>query len=236
MVGLATGIYVGVQTQKPVTNLVGPIGNFESGTWTVPTSQQGYVLISSTHKFGSMSLVMRQAAAATELTYTLTSNGQTLVPLDNTHTYYVSIWVNTQSLETSCDIYWPIAEPSVLSGAKNTKANEWQQHSAIVKRNSFTNGEYPVRIDTNNYPGNTVRVYFDGLMIVDLTAAFGAGNEPDKDWCDANISFTETTMTTTRSVARNVNNVYVGIGGVARKVKKAYIGVDGVARLFYEKN
>ena len=33
--------------------------------------------------------------------------------------------------------------------------------------------------------------YTDGLMIIDLTEAFGAGNEPSQAWCDANIPFFE---------------------------------------------
>ncbi len=32
-------------------------------------------------------------------------------------------------------------------------------------------------------------VNYDGMMLVDLTARFGAGNEPTKAWCDANLSF-----------------------------------------------
>lgn len=229
---MARNIYIGVPVTKTVTNLIGQIGDFEDGTWKVVDSEKHCVL-SSTHKFGAKSLVMRQAEAATELLYTLKNNGQILVQLDNTHTYYASIWVNTQSLETSCDIYWPIAEPSVMSGAKNTKINEWQQHSVVFKRNMFTNGQYPVRIDANNYPGNNIRVYFDGLMIVDLTATFGAGNEPDKAWCDQNIAFTTSTTTVNWSVSRKVSNLYLGVGDKARKVIKGYIGVNGVARQFF---
>lgn len=35
----------------------------------------------------------------------------------------------------------------------------------------------------------------DGLMILDLTASFGVGNEPTKDWCDANIPYFDGTYT-----------------------------------------
>ena len=31
--------------------------------------------------------------------------------------------------------------------------------------------------------------YADGLLLIDLTAAFGAGNEPSKEWCDENIDY-----------------------------------------------
>ena len=33
------------------------------------------------------------------------------------------------------------------------------------------------------------RKSYDGLMLIDLTEAFGSGNEPSKEWCDANINY-----------------------------------------------
>lgn len=32
-------------------------------------------------------------------------------------------------------------------------------------------------------------VYVDGFMLIDLTAIYGAGKEPDQEWCDTNIRF-----------------------------------------------
>jgi hypothetical protein len=32
-------------------------------------------------------------------------------------------------------------------------------------------------------------MWFDGIMLIDLTEAFGAGNEPSVSWCDANIPY-----------------------------------------------
>ena len=34
-------------------------------------------------------------------------------------------------------------------------------------------------------------IWIDGVMLLDLTAAFGAGNEPAKEWCDENIPYFE---------------------------------------------
>ena len=31
--------------------------------------------------------------------------------------------------------------------------------------------------------------FFDGLVVIDLTATFGSGNEPDKEWCDRHINY-----------------------------------------------
>lgn len=40
-----------------------------------------------------------------------------------------------------------------------------------------------------NYAPTTDNVNCDAFGVVDLTLAFGAGNEPDKAWCDANIDY-----------------------------------------------
>lgn len=32
-------------------------------------------------------------------------------------------------------------------------------------------------------------MYVDGAMLIDLTASYGAGNEPSKEWCDSNIPY-----------------------------------------------
>lgn len=38
-----------------------------------------------------------------------------------------------------------------------------------------------------------------------------------------------------KEVARNLNNIYLGVDGVAQKIKRGYIGVNGVAKRIYEK-
>lgn len=38
-------------------------------------------------------------------------------------------------------------------------------------------------------------IYFDGLLVIDLTATFGTGNEPDKEWCDNHIDYFNGTTT-----------------------------------------
>ena len=37
-------------------------------------------------------------------------------------------------------------------------------------------------------------VYWDDIMVIDLTAIFGAGNEPDKTWCDTHIVYDDSNM------------------------------------------
>ena len=232
---MAKKAYIGVQTSHTYTNMLGGIGDMETGAVYKTTAEAAYLKNSSQHKFGSGSQAFQQSDSATELTYTLrNSAGQMSFALDNTHTYYFSVWINQRtSLNITFDCYWPIAEPPIMSGVKNTALNTWEQHSAVFTRSGFTSGTYPMRIDCNNYPGNNALMNVDGMMLVDLTATYGAGNEPTKEFCDQYFAFTTGTNTVTIPTAREITKMYIGVDGKARKVKKAYVGVGGKARLFY---
>ena len=176
-----------------ITNLVGSIGSFESGTWLLTTAEKAYVHIVSDHvKYGASSLRIMGDTAEFERTYTLRNSGGVVKPtLDPTHKYYVRVETYQEEATGSTDIYWPIAEPSMLAG-QSGPAGQWNVCSAVADRSSFAAGSYEMRIDYNN--ANTAgRMWFDGLMLVDLTDAFGAGYEPTAAWCDANIPFTAST-------------------------------------------
>ena len=62
----------------------------------------------------------------------------------------------------------------------------WYTESAIVDVTAVNGTSYVIR---NFIVNPEATLYSDGLMIIDLTEAFGAGNEPSKEWCDANIPF-----------------------------------------------
>lgn len=225
---MAKEIYIGGPSAG---NMIGALGDMESGMVYKTTDEAEYVKNSSLCKYGSGSQAFQQSASATELSYTLRdASGTQVYPLDSTHMYYFSIWVMQRtSLNLSIGVNYGITVP-ILSGSKNTQLNVWEQHSAIFTPSQKAG--YPIAIICNNYPGNNALVNVDGLMLVDLTEAFGAGGEPDIAWCNANIPFT-TSRETTYGIARKIKKCYIGVDGVARKIKKAYIGVDGVARLIY---
>lgn len=176
-----------------ITNLVGSIGSFESGTWLLTTAEKAYTYISTARKkYGSNSLQMKGDTSVFERTYTLhNSDGVMQLTLVPAHKYYVRVETYQEEATGSTDIYWPIAEPSMLAG-QSGPAGQWNVCSAVVDRSSFAAGSYEMRIDYNN--ANTAgAMWFDGLMLVDLTDAFGAGYEPTAAWCDANIPFTDST-------------------------------------------
>lgn len=190
---LGGGIIGGGAKEKKyiITNLIGPIGNFERGTYQHATG----ITYSTRHKYGEYSIALQGSADAGETTYTLVNADGTVVKphLYPTHKYYVSCWLLQTAVNGSMDFYWPIAEPVAMSGMTVPAASEqdFSRVSKIFTRESFTEGDYEVRIDYNNN-NSTTYMWYDGLMLVDLTATFGAGNEPSKDWCDYYLDFTET--------------------------------------------
>lgn len=130
------------------------------------------------------------------------STGTEIKPtLNNTHKYYFAAWLYQNSQNGSFDFYWPVAEPSVISGA-TAVSGQWTKVSAVVNRSSFSSGSQSCRIDYNN--PSSEYLYISGLVLVDLTATFGSGTEPDKAWCDEHIAFSRNAQTVSRSVARLV--------------------------------
>lgn len=86
--------------------------------------------------------------------------------------------------------YWPIAVPLVgIAKVDKTKLNQWQRLSwHNVRANWDDNQTAQFRFDFEGMALNTM-AYIDDVMLIDLTAAFGAGNEPTQEWCDTNIEY-----------------------------------------------
>lgn len=118
---------------------------------------------------------------------TLTSAAHALVA---SHKYYITFKVMYESAANcTFDWYWPVAEPSAAAGIRvNAAADTWQRVSAVFERTSFSDGSYPCRFDYNNDSGANITIWFTSCMLLDLTAAFGAGKEPSKDWLDKHIT------------------------------------------------
>ena len=63
----------------------------------------------------------------------------------------------------------------------------------------------------------------------DLTAIFGAGNEPTKEWCDENI------IPAAPNKALKIKDCYIGVNGIAKRIVKGYIGINNIAKCFFSK-
>ena len=189
--GAPTEPSVLVQGTKTIHNLLGRSGMFDKSDF-LETNQveigQG-VAIDNTHvKYGSYALKLTGTSSTAEVVHTLIpKNENSIFHLIPSHIYYIRVETYQETKVGTTDIYWPIAEPSFLSG-QSGPVGQWNLISAVNNRNNFSEGYYPLRLDFNN---NTQAglMWLDGLMLIDLTADFGAGNEPDKAWCDANLPY-----------------------------------------------
>lgn len=175
-----------VQGTKTIHNLLGRSGMFDISDVDGAGSM---AIIDQTHvKYGSYSLKLHARVDLPEATYELSpKNENSIFHLVPSHIYYICVETYQETKVGTTDIYWPIAEPSFLSG-QSGPAGQWNLISAVNNRNNFSEGYYPLRLGFNNNSENG-DMWFDGLMLIDLTADFGAGNEPDKAWCDANLPY-----------------------------------------------
>ena len=165
-----------------LTNLI-PSPSFEGTGWSGGTYSTEYALV------GSRSIRLDATATIPEIT-TQTNN---TIALNPSHTYYARVYSYQETAVGTCGFYWPIAEPNFQEGLPVGPAGQWNMHSAVNTRPSFSAGSYALRLDFNNaYVAGSI--WFDGCMLIDLTAAFGTGNEPSQDWCDRNILFFEGTQ------------------------------------------
>ena len=160
-----------------LTNLI-PVPSMTSG-WSVSgtTEVTGYG--------GGSSIKLTGTTSTPEVTV----NTSASIALTPSHIYYARVYgYQTKKAGGSVGFYWPIAEPSFREGISLKKAGSWRLYSGRTDRTSFSSGSYQFRLDyNNNYIAGTM--YFSAPMLIDLTAAFGSGNEPTKKWMDSNIPY-----------------------------------------------
>lgn len=110
------------------------------------------------------------------------------------HKYYVRCEVyfqNANTRRTTC--YWPIAEPNIWNTATlgmSISANTWTMLGMVTDRVAagFSAGSDYLRFDYDN-ANTTGTMLLDGVMLIDLTEAFGTGSEPTQAWCNTNLAY-----------------------------------------------
>lgn len=169
-------------TTVSMTNIV---ANNGKGWFPATRGNCSWQLSSITPGDGAASSIKIIPSGAGECT--LTSAAHNLVA---SHKYYISFKVRfAAATQGTCDWYWPVAEPCAAQNmAFNVAAETWVRLSAVFGRTSFSNGSYPCRFDYNNNNGKNTTFWFSSCMLIDLTAAFGAGLEPSKEWLDKHIT------------------------------------------------
>lgn len=170
-----------------ITNMLGDAGSAENTGWNLTSADMQY---STTHaKYSTTSLRLHGRTNSPETTCATSAS---FTPIAD-HIYYAR-WEGYQETQSgvTAQIYWPVVEPSF--GSINLgPAGQWNMYSWRADRNAtgLANGNFRIDYDNNKQEGY---IWADGMMLVDLTADFGAGNEPDKEWCDENIMFTTSSV------------------------------------------
>lgn len=106
------------------------------------------------------------------------------------HKYYGREYIKTSGANNPADCRFEIFGGDGVGlnwvfGYNNGNYGNWTMISGIVTIDCLNASSYVVRTFVVNSSNTT---WIDGLMMIDLTALFGAGNEPSKEWCDENLT------------------------------------------------
>ena len=110
------------------------------------------------------------------------------------HKYYGREYLKTNGELTAEDCRFEIISTDIVPeephifGWNTGNYPDWTMISDIITIPHANANSYIVRTFTVR---GSVEAWVDGLMVIDLTATFGEGKEPSKEWCDANIPFFE---------------------------------------------
>lgn len=156
------------------------------------TNYTGGVASTTYKKYSPASLQITGTTSTNEVF--LTTAGA--MPYIKGHTYYGRVEIYQTTKQGNCDLYWKIAEPSIISGKPVSAASTWTRVSGVrtpaqvisSAGADWDSGSYKARFDYNNNK-TAGDMWLDGMMLIDLTATFGAGKEPTATWCDENIPY-----------------------------------------------
>ena len=107
------------------------------------------------------------------------------------HVYYAREYIRTDGDVTSVDGRFEVHGGDGVGlnwvyGWNRGNYPGWTIQSGVHKIEAVNASSYVLRTFK---VGGSGTAYVDGVMLIDLTAAFGSGFEPDKEWCDTHIPF-----------------------------------------------
>lgn len=168
-------IHVRKLTKYTIKNLV-KNGSFENNltNWTINAGGDlSYWVQTTTRKYGSKAYYRKPSSLIRNyITQSITwTNGHKY--------YYFAYGYCTTNQTLALDVANKGGSIKIAVGDK-----VWRKGGTIFKPNF--SGSHVISV---NYAESTGYTYVDGIGIVDLTAAFGSGNEPDLAWCNENINY-----------------------------------------------
>ena len=153
------------------------------------SSDGGFTYDTTQHLFGDRCVKFEKSSSLTRIMNCDPIN------IELNHKYYARRYIKTDGNAAAIDCRFEIfggdGDGKNWVFAVNTgNFPEWTMHSSIhlihmKAASSYYFRSFAVRPSNN--------IYLDGYMLIDLTACFGAGAEPSKDWCDKHIPFFEGT-------------------------------------------
>lgn len=196
-------------------------GNFANGT-------TGWIGLSSTNSV-SANVLTNTADGTLALGVVYRS-----VPYSGANLYYASAEVRANSLgctdmrmtnrTNTVNIYKTISSPI---------QNQWYKLSGVVTNNALSNGIrfYHNYADTSSALGKSMSV--KNVIVIDLTATFGAGNEPTQEQCDIlfatwqDKASTQATLPTLRKIGTVADTYNPETGVLAQRIgKKVFDGTE----------
>ena len=168
-----------VLNHATITNLI-PDGSFEE----MNSGWSGVDYSSTEHLYGNRSARL-EAGTATRM------NTISMPTPEVNHIYYGRHSIKTEGNVNGADFRfeWYAGDGAGLNfvfGQNTGNHPTWYTESAVINVTAVNGTSYRIR---NFIVNPEATLYSDGLMIIDLTESFGAGNEPSKEWCDENIPF-----------------------------------------------
>ena len=150
---------------------------------TTGFTNSSYASASSSRLYGTQSFQITANAAAAETTVQSTIK----MPFVSGNIYYVTYRIfQTEKVGTS-EFFWPVVSYGSHTG-KAATPNTWTKVGNRKSNSNSESGDYVFRFDFNNTKLSGTML-FDGLMVINLTEAFGSGYEPTQAWCDENIPY-----------------------------------------------
>lgn len=165
-----------------LTNLVKD-GSFESGSPWV----SGYSPDASEHIFGNKANKLSDTTIAQQALDVLPIVG---------HKYYGREYIKSSGEIGAADMRFEIHGGDGVGlnwvfGLNSGNFANWSVISNIQTIDAVNASSYNIRsfVVAAQNPA-----WIDGVMVIDLTEAFGAGKEPDKEWCDNYIPWFDGTI------------------------------------------
>lgn len=175
------------QTKYTLTNLISN-SSFEDGnnSWSSSGSTNTFSITSDLSKSGNSSASLTTSSSGN-------NNLSQTVNLLAGHIYYVSeyIYLNSKLVGSAkFNLYLNASNDYGNISFESLKNKKWTMVSSLFTVN--TSGNYT--FNTLNINDTNI-INVDNVLLIDLTSDFGAGVEPDQNWCDSYIKYFNTTTT-----------------------------------------